>query len=173
MRLFLLALALPLAACERPAEPDVEQDRQVALAEAQVRLAEADARAREAEARTREADARVRIAEAGSQPSASAAGEDRWAEEAESVEGILGQRRGDWFVVVGGGRQRGEAQIGERQRQLERAGFRTVLVDSDDFPNFNQGLAVLVIGPQPEGEARRVLRDVRRVVPDAYVKSGW
>lgn len=80
---------------------------------------------------------------------------------------------GTWFVVLGGARGAPDARMVAAERRLQDNGVNVRRIVSDDYPNLNPGMAVLVEGPTTRATAQARLRVLRGLVPDAYAKAGW
>jgi hypothetical protein len=108
-------------------------------------------------------------------------------------EDLIADRDGDWLVVLGSfpiasgveldrpGRtartatlmRPSDPQAAALQQKLWNEGVVPFVARSDVLPNFAPGAVVLVVGPYPRANAEDRLAALRRVAPDAYLKSGW
>lgn len=99
-------------------------------------------------------------------------------------EDVLALREGDWLVVLGSAERTGaprnptitrasDPSLAAIQQALWNEGSIPWIISSEELPAFAPGLTVIVLSPMPRGEATERLADLRSVVPDAYVKSGW
>lgn len=80
---------------------------------------------------------------------------------------------GTWFVIVQTLGRTDRARAQERSQSLRNHGFEAQVVETDKYPKLRNGFLAVVLGPYSRPEAQNVLRRVRSVAPDAYLKSGW
>jgi ankyrin repeat protein len=83
------------------------------------------------------------------------------------------QNEPNMFVVLGSwpvGKSTGAAKL---QRRASELSMDTEIAESDAFPNFRRGLTAVVSGPWNKAEAMKRLALAKKLVRDAYVKSGW
>ena len=78
-----------------------------------------------------------------------------------------------WFVVLKTYSEAEQAKANQKLTAMRRLGYDVRVVNSNDYPNLRKGLLVLIAGPYAKGEAEVTLFKMRRVAPDAYIKSGW
>ena len=79
-----------------------------------------------------------------------------------------------WYVVVGyfGGNQWDRAE--SLARNYQEKGFKTaraVDTNSGDFPNFDRGVVMVVIGPSTQSEARTLLKKVPTLGGKPYIQQ--
>lgn len=100
-----------------------------------------------------------------------------------NFEDLVSGREGDWLVVLGSAERAGgtaatimraaDPGLAAIQQQVWNAGAVPFAVASEELPTFAPGLTVLVLGPYAKPTADYRLAELRTVVPDAYLKSGW
>ena len=80
---------------------------------------------------------------------------------------------GSWLVIAGSFRAHERDRAFQVRDALVRAGIQAEVVVSNDYPLLTPGLFITRVGPfEQKEEANHALREVRRVVIDAYVKKG-
>jgi cell division septation protein DedD len=83
------------------------------------------------------------------------------------------QRSEGWFAVLGSFESRRGAHRRAESRCLAYSGHDVYVLNSDDVEGFTPGLWVVVAGPhRSRSRADRIARELRRCVPDAYVRYG-
>lgn len=80
---------------------------------------------------------------------------------------------GTWFVIVQTLGRTDHARAMERSQSLRNYGFEAQVVETDKYPKLRNGFLAVVLGPYSRPEAQNVLKRVRSVAPDAYLKAGW
>ncbi|MFN6962329.1 MAG: hypothetical protein ACK4S4_01035 [Pyrinomonadaceae bacterium] len=83
------------------------------------------------------------------------------------------QSTGTWFVVLCSYPRDESTRADERLRFVQSRGISAPKVDTDKYPGFSRGYYSIIVGPYSKSEAIRLMKDMRSVVPDAYVRSGW
>jgi hypothetical protein len=80
---------------------------------------------------------------------------------------------GRWFVILGSYPKAERSSADERAERIRRQGFDARVVASDEYPNLEGGLWLIVMGPYTRNNAQEVLEKVKPKIKDAYTKSGW
>lgn len=81
---------------------------------------------------------------------------------------------GKWFVILGSYPRSARSQSEKRLAGLIRSGLSASILNTNDYPNFRDGLWVIAAGPfTSKKKASEYQRKARRVVSDCYVKAGW
>lgn len=78
-----------------------------------------------------------------------------------------------WLVILNTYPRTEREKADRRQAAVRKLGYEVRVAESGDYPNLRKGFLVLFAGPYAKGEAERTLSRVRRIAPDAYIKSGW
>ena len=86
---------------------------------------------------------------------------------------VLPQGDGDWLVIFGSFSDYQDADVAARVWTLEQQGLDAEVGRSDSFPNLVSGLRIVYLGPYRQRAAQGLADDLRAVVPDVYIKSGW
>lgn len=79
---------------------------------------------------------------------------------------------GDWFVILGSFPHSEVAKATGRVSWLRSAGIDAGIVNTNEYGNLTNGYYAVVLGPFSKSAASSTLASARRVVGDAYIKSG-
>ncbi len=79
---------------------------------------------------------------------------------------------GDWFVIAGSFPHAAIDQANDLMMDLQSGGVNARMVNTDDFSKLIDGLYSVVVASNSRSSAIEQLEQVKRHVPDAYVKKG-
>ncbi|MGR3614632.1 MAG: hypothetical protein ACU0BB_01145 [Paracoccaceae bacterium] len=79
---------------------------------------------------------------------------------------------GDWFVIAGSFPHSAGSQARARADELRNRGLPVQIIDTDEYSKLSDGLYSVVVATHSRDTAFQELDDVKRLVPDAYVKKG-
>ncbi len=79
---------------------------------------------------------------------------------------------GDWFVIAGSFPHAAIDQANDLMMDLQSGGVNARMVNTDDFSKLRDGLYSVVVASDSRSSAFEQLEQVKRHVPDAYVKKG-
>ncbi len=79
---------------------------------------------------------------------------------------------GDWFVIAGSFPHAAIDQANDLMMDLQSGGVNARMVNTDDFSKLRNGLYSVVVASDSRSSAFEQLEQVKRHVPDAYVKKG-
>ncbi len=79
---------------------------------------------------------------------------------------------GDWFVIAGSFPHASIDQANDLMMDLQSGGVNARMVNTDDFSKLRDGLYSVVVASDSRSSAFEQLEQVKRHVPDAYVKKG-
>ncbi len=79
---------------------------------------------------------------------------------------------GDWFVIAGSFPHAAIDQANDLMMDLQSGGVNARMVNTDDFSKLRDGLYSVVVASNSRSSAFEQLEQVKRHVPDAYVKKG-
>jgi len=79
---------------------------------------------------------------------------------------------GDWFVILGSFPHSEVVKANGRVSWLRSAGMDATIINTNAYSNLTNGYYAVVLGPFSKSAASSTLASARRVVGDAYIKSG-
>lgn len=86
----------------------------------------------------------------------------------------LSLKNGKWFVILGSYSASDIDKANKRKKLIESEGFYGVAIyNTNNYPNLTKNLNFVNFGPLSKEYALRVKNKLLKVVPDAYIKSGW
>lgn len=81
---------------------------------------------------------------------------------------------GRWFVILGSYKAKDYQKASNKKAMLEKRNFIGVeIYNTDDYPNLENGLHIVNIGPLSKKYALDLKDKLKVIIPDAYIKSGW
>lgn len=79
-----------------------------------------------------------------------------------------------WFVILGSYKEKDLHKAIARKKMLEKKRYFGVEInDTNDYKNLNKGWYFLNIGPLSKPYASKLQKELKNIIPDAYIKSGW
>jgi serine/threonine protein kinase len=80
---------------------------------------------------------------------------------------------GEWFVIVSSFPKTNRPKADEQLRYIQGLGYEAKIIDTDAYPNLQDGFWSVVVGPYTRASAKEVANKMRAVAKDVYIKSGW
>jgi cell division septation protein DedD len=80
---------------------------------------------------------------------------------------------GTWFVVLGSFTKNDNEKANQRLQYIQGLGYDVRMIETNNYPGLKGDLLAVVVGPYSKSKARNVAAQMKSVLSDAYIKSGW